>query len=105
MSLRRPVGHIAMEEFFKWQLSTHGHVGSLGPGWNMEADPVLGLEPARDGDRFAEKGSHTGLPCVVHNKSDDSSMENDDSSLENHDFCVTGRWFVSTCQAEKVRAR
>jgi hypothetical protein len=57
---------MAMEEFFAWQLATHGHgtcihdnyierwvgclthwvgwlaVGSLGPGWNMDADPVLG---------------------------------------------------------------
>ena len=40
-----PRGHIAMEEFFSWQQGTHGEVGSLGPGWNMEADPEHG-EPS-----------------------------------------------------------
>ena len=66
-----PGGHLAMEEFWKWQLSNHGHVGSLGPGWNMLADPVLGLEAARDHLRFGpehvfqKKGGHKGIPTMV----------------------------------------
>ena len=40
-----PGAHIAMEEFFRWQQGAHGEVGSLGPGWNMEADPEHG-EPS-----------------------------------------------------------
>ena len=60
-----PQAHIAMEEFFNWQQATHGEVGSLGPGWNIEADPVLGLEPARHGDLFKDKGGHRGIPDMV----------------------------------------
>ena len=37
-----PMAHIAMEEFFNWQQRTHGEVGSLGPGWNLEDDPEHG---------------------------------------------------------------
>ena len=43
-----PAAHIAMEEFFNWQQTTHGEVGSLGPGWNMEADPERGESPRLD---------------------------------------------------------
>lgn len=84
-----PMGHIAMEEFFTWQQNIHGEVGSLGPGWNMEANekgaqrlnpgsllltlPHLsskscvcaGLEPARHGDPFKDKGGHKGIPTMV----------------------------------------
>ena len=60
-----PGAHIAMEEYFKWQLATHDHVGSLGPGWNFDADPLRGLELTRERESFQEKGGHRGIPTMV----------------------------------------
>ena len=31
-------GHIAMEEFFRWQIGTFGRAGSVCPGWSSEQD-------------------------------------------------------------------
>ena len=58
-----------------------GQVGSLGPGWNLEADPVLGLEPARHGDLFKDKGGQRGIPDMVRGyftSREDSSLEGAD---------------------------
>jgi hypothetical protein len=48
-------GHIALEEFFRWQLGRFGRVGSMVEGWNM-AHP-MGVEP--------KPWPHAGIPTMV----------------------------------------
>ena len=62
-----PGGHIAIEEFFKWQLATFGRVGSMCEGWNMEHP--RGIEP--------KPWPHAGIPTMVRQyftQSDETSV-------------------------------